>query len=186
MPQPKNCLAYNFIVVTCIHRDKSNQRHIDFGHASCASYINSNHSYLNSCITDQQNMIHILIVDDDEDDRDLLSSAIHEIDREIKCAMARNGQEALEGLRMLQFPKPQLIFIDLNMPRFNGEQFLKEIKKDRALQDIPVVIYTTSKLKGDAEKMHAVGAAHFLTKPTSFKDLCRKVHEIFVKEMIHL
>jgi CheY-like chemotaxis protein len=131
-------------------------------------------------------MVHVLVVDDDEDDRDLLSIAIHELDPRIKCTMARNGQEALDGLRMSLFPKPHLIFLDLNMPRLNGVQFIKELKKDRVLQDIPVAIYTTSKLKEDAELMMALGAVHFMTKPTGFSDLCRSVQEIFAKEMINL
>jgi CheY-like chemotaxis protein len=129
---------------------------------------------------------HILIIDDDEDDRDLLSIAVHELDPKIHCAMARNGQEALDTLQTLKFPRPQLIFLDLNMSRMNGVQFIQEMKKDRVLQDIPVIVYTTSKLKEDAEKMLSLGASHVLTKPTSFKELCRNVRDIFEKEMIKL
>jgi CheY-like chemotaxis protein len=129
-------------------------------------------------------MVHVLIIDDDEDDRDLLSDAIHELDPHIQCTMAGNGQEALDGLRLVRFPKPQMIFLDLNMPRLDGVQFIQELKKDRVLQDIPVVVYTTSKLKEDDKKMHALGAVYFLTKPTSFQVLCRKVHEVFVKELL--
>jgi CheY-like chemotaxis protein len=130
-------------------------------------------------------MTHILIIDDDEDDRDLLTIAIHEADPTINCAMARNGQEALHGLKVMEFPKPHLIFLDLNMPRLNGVQFMNELTKDRELHDIPVVIYTTSKIKEDVEKMLALGASYFLTKPTSFNELCRSVKDILTKVTTH-
>ncbi|WP_276372857.1 response regulator [Chryseolinea sp. H1M3-3] len=130
-------------------------------------------------------MTHILIIDDDEDDRELLTIAIHEVDPSIHCAMARNGEEALHGLKVMEFPKPHVIFLDLNMPRLNGDQFMNELRKDRELHDIPVVIYTTSKLKEDAEKMRALGASDFLTKPTSFNELCRSVKEILAKVTTH-
>jgi CheY-like chemotaxis protein len=130
-------------------------------------------------------MVHVLIIDDDEDDRDVLSDAIHELDAQIRCTMAGNGEEALNGLRVLQYPKPQLIFLDLNMPRLDGVQFIKELKKDRALSDIPVVVYTTSKWKEDSKRMQELGAVYFLTKPSNFKILCRSVQEIFTKELIH-
>jgi CheY-like chemotaxis protein len=130
-------------------------------------------------------MVHILIVDDDEDDRDLLTIAIHEVDPTVRCAMARNGQEALHGLQVMEYPRPSLIFLDLNMPRLNGVQFMKELNKDRELKGIPVVIYTTSKLQEDVEKMLALGAIHFFTKPTSFEELCKSVKDVFAKASIH-
>lgn len=65
-------------------------------------------------------MTRVLIVDDDEDDRDLLTIAIHELDPKIHCILARNGEEALQGLRAQNLSKPDLIFLDLNMPRTNG------------------------------------------------------------------
>lgn len=83
-------------------------------------------------------MVRVLIVDDDEDDRDLLCEAIHKLDTSISCILARNGGEALTGLRRAEVPKPDLIFLDLNMPRVNELKFLGEIKKDEFLQKIPV------------------------------------------------
>ncbi len=129
-------------------------------------------------------MARVLIVEDDEDDRDLLFEAIHEVDHSINCIAAQNGQEALAGLRRTEMPKPDLIFLDLNMPRVNGMQFLKEIKRDSTLQDIPVVIYTTSKISTDESECKRLGAVHFITKPNSFRGICRIVADIFANEMI--
>lgn len=130
-------------------------------------------------------MVTILIIDDDEDDRDLLTMAIQEIDASIKCIMARKGEEALEILGRL-YLKPHLVFLDLNMPLGNGIQFIKEMRKNRELQDIPVVVYTTSSLKDSIEDLKNLGAMHFITKPHSFKDLSQRVHEVFTKELIIL
>jgi CheY-like chemotaxis protein len=129
-------------------------------------------------------MPHILIVDDDEDDRDLLSDALHDIDPSIKCLVARNGEEAFIGLSMRQYPEPDLIFLDLNMPRLDGIQFLRVLKKDRSLQDIPVVIYSTSKLAKEREQCMNLGAVHFITKPNSFRELRRLMSDVLIKEMI--
>src|SRR5688572_7918660 len=96
-------------------------------------------------------MSYVLIVDDDEDDRDLFCEALNQVSPFITCIMARNGEEALHGLKLNCFPKPDLIFLDLNMPRVNGIQCLTELKKDTALRAIPVVICTTSKWNVEKE-----------------------------------
>ena len=131
-------------------------------------------------------MANVLIVDDDEDDRDLFCIAVHELDPKINCILARNGEEALQGLRLEKFPKPNLIFLDLNMPRLNGIQFLQELKEDSRLAGIPIVIYTASKQEQDLEKAKKLGAEHFFAKPSSFKELCQIISDVFAKEMIHL
>jgi CheY-like chemotaxis protein len=119
--------------------------------------------------------MNILIVDDDEDDRDLFCDAVNVVDPEITCIRARNGEEALNGLKADHISKPSLIFLDLNMPRVNGVQFLREIKKIPALDRIPVIIYTTSKLKEDREITRKLGAVHFITKPSSLRELCNEI-----------
>jgi CheY-like chemotaxis protein len=129
-------------------------------------------------------MANVLIVDDDEDDRDLFCIAVHELEPKINCILARNGEEALQGLQLEKFPKPDLIFLDLNMPRLNGIQFLRELKKDRQLQLIPIVIYTASLQEKDLDEAKELGAEHFFAKPSSFKGLCKIIKDVFAKEMI--
>ena len=119
--------------------------------------------------------MNILIVDDDEDDRELFCDAVNVVDPGINCIVARNGEEALNGLKSRHIPKPDLIFLDLNMPRINGVQCLREIKKDPVLHLIPVVIYTTSKLKEDKDITRKLGAVHFITKPSSLRELCDEI-----------
>jgi CheY-like chemotaxis protein len=112
------------------------------------------------------------IVDDDADDQELFMEAISEIDKSIKCISASDCDEALDLLKNGKIALPDLIFLDLNMPRLNGKQCLAELKKQAHLCDIPVIIYSTSSEKSDIEETMQLGAAHFLTKPNKFKELC--------------
>ncbi|MBA3648545.1 MAG: response regulator [Chitinophagales bacterium] len=113
----------------------------------------------------------ILIVDDDSDDQELFTEAVDEVNPEIKCISAVNGQDALEFLREQDGKLPDFIFLDLNMPRLNGKQCLAEIKRSKRFRNIPVIIYTTSKLDEDVKETKKLGAAYFLTKPSKFSDL---------------
>ncbi len=113
-----------------------------------------------------------LIVDDDRDDQDLFIEAVHKIDETIRCYSASDCEEALRFLRSGVTLLPDLIFLDLNLPRINGKQCLIELKKDVALRDIAVVIYSTSSERSDIEETARLGAVHFLTKPNTFGELC--------------
>lgn len=112
-----------------------------------------------------------MIVDDDDDDIELFCEALREIDQKIQCISAANGEEALNKLSKEDALLPDYIFLDLNMPRLNGKQCLRRLKNSLKLRDIPVIIYTTSKLKEDVEETKQLGASSFLTKPNRAKDL---------------
>jgi CheY-like chemotaxis protein len=116
-------------------------------------------------------MLQFLIVDDDEDDRELFCTAVEALEPTIQCTAAVDGEDALHGLRSRRFPTPDVIFLDLNMPRLNGLQTLVALKKDGQLKDIPIVIYSTSKLEDDKETTARLGAADFITKPTALSQL---------------
>lgn len=122
----------------------------------------------------------VLIVDDDPDDRELLQEAIRDVDESVRCLSAVNGEEALKLLMAANAPVPDLIFLDLNMPRMNGKTFLAKIKVLGNLRLIPVAIYSTSKLVEDEEETRTLGAEHFITKPDSFDDIVRVVSELLV------
>lgn len=113
------------------------------------------------------------IVDDDIDDQELFIEAVSEVDNSIKCLSASNCEDALDKLKNGKMPLPDVIFLDLNMPRLNGKQCLAELKKAANLRHIPVIIYTTSSEKRDIEETSKLGAAHFLTKPNKFEELCK-------------
>ena len=107
---------------------------------------------------------HLMLVEDDEDDRDFFLQVMVEIFPDIVCETASNGKIALDKLNSAHV-RPDLIFLDLNMPLMNGRQFLEEIRNHSHLMEIPVVILSTS---GDAQTIRetiAMGARHFITKP---------------------
>lgn len=108
------------------------------------------------------------------EDQELLREAIKEVDKSVHCFSAKNGEEALDMLHTLH-KLPQLIFLDLNMPRMNGKVFLTRLKQLGLLNDIPVIIYTTSKMEIDIQETKQLGARQFITKPNSFEEIIRIV-----------
>lgn len=114
---------------------------------------------------------YILLVDDDADDQYVFKDALQAVDSSIIVDTAVDGIDALQKLAENK-TAPQLIFLDLNMPRMNGKSFLKEIKSSQQLQSIPVIVYSTSSNPSDIEETKSLGAKDFITKPNSYKELC--------------
>lgn len=121
-----------------------------------------------------KNSIALLLVDDDEDDRNLFREALDEIDVTIDCFMATDGLNALEFLNNCE-TLPDFIFIDLNMPRMNGKQLIRELKRNKQFEPIPVIIYSTSKIEEDVVETMRLGAAHYIKKPVSFNLICKEI-----------
>ncbi len=121
----------------------------------------------------------IVCLDDDPDDRDLLMSAIKDVDSSYKVI---NGDNGIKGMYILEQLKqigqiPCLIILDLNMPLMDGEQTLAEIKKDADLNDIPVVVFTTSAM----EKNNAYFAKQnvpVVIKPIKYGSIVEQVREL--------
>jgi CheY-like chemotaxis protein len=117
---------------------------------------------------------HILLVDDDDDDRSVFVETMADIYPEVFCSVAQNGHRALQHLTNSK-SKPGLIFLDINMPVMNGREFLRTIKNDwfyRPYKDIPVIMLTTA-TTGE-EDFLKMGAHLFITKPTSVH-VCRSL-----------
>jgi CheY-like chemotaxis protein len=117
-------------------------------------------------------MDNVLLIDDDEDDRELFSCAVHEINSTVHCTTIDNAEDALRRLSSLMSEKPDIIFLDLKMPRMTGLQFLRELKQDYLLKDIPIVIYTSAYIEGDINLALHFGAIDYITKPSSFPKIC--------------
>ena len=120
----------------------------------------------------------ILLVDDDADDRSMFCDALHEVDDSVECITAQDGVEALGILRTKAGALPDFIFLDLNMPRLNGQQCLREIRQALHLEHIPVIIYTTSRQQRDIDETKRLGAAGFITKPNTFDGICRSIASV--------
>jgi CheY-like chemotaxis protein len=123
---------------------------------------------------------NIFLVEDNPADRDLFLLAVERFDPTIACETAYNGSYALQMLQ-LSHPLPDVIFLDLNMPRMDGFEFLTLIKDNKRLRDIPVVILTTS--AEDADRCLHLGATLFLTKPDSLTLFRAMIQEVLSKKL---
>jgi CheY-like chemotaxis protein len=112
----------------------------------------------------------LLLIDDDEDDQEIFLSALENISKTVKCSIYSDAAEALRALEN-NLLHPEVIFLDLNMPLVDGQQFLGEIKQIDELKDIPVIIFSTSSYEGSILLTKKMGAHDFITKPTSFNAL---------------
>ena len=120
----------------------------------------------------------ILMADDDADDRLLAKDALAECQLASDLHFVENGEELLDYLhrrgkytQVAESPRPGLILLDLNMPKKDGREALREIKADPALRKIPVVVLTTSKADTDIGRIYELGANSFISKPVSFESL---------------
>jgi CheY-like chemotaxis protein len=119
-----------------------------------------------------------LLVDDDQDDREIFCLALEKIDPSIDCVHARDGVEALSILSDTKYV-PDYIFLDLNMPVMDGKECLKEIRTRIHLNKIPVIIFSTSSAERDREETRQLGASAFITKPPLVSTLAEKLSEVF-------
>lgn len=110
----------------------------------------------------------VLYVDDDADDLQLFGEAVKEVDPAIIFIAARSGEEALNFLHGELLPDQ--IFMDINMPVMNGIECLTQIRKTKHIQDVPVVMLSTSQSTVDIEQSNAL-RADFISKPNSFRVL---------------
>jgi len=109
-------------------------------------------------------------VEDDEDDQEIFLAALQSIDESINCDPFFSAREALDGLEAKKVV-PDVIFLDLNMPGMNGQQFLAEIKKHEELSQIPVIVLSTSSHVSTIAETKQLGADDFFPKPVKFEDL---------------
>ncbi len=122
--------------------------------------------------------IEILIADDDAEDRMLIRDALVEIRLKNNLHFVEDGEQLLDLLKNTgkysdqeMYPRPGIILLDLNMPRKDGREALKEIKADPSLRNIPIIILTTSKAEEDILRTYDLGVSSFITKPVSFGGL---------------
>ncbi len=127
----------------------------------------------------------LLLADDDPDDRLLVQDAVTESgwSGELRCV--ENGEELLDYLLRrrkyaapAEAPRPGVILLDLNMPRKDGREALREMKADACLRRIPVVVLTTSKADTDITGLYELGASSFISKPVHFEGLLNVIRAV--------
>jgi CheY-like chemotaxis protein len=124
------------------------------------------------------NSIAILIADDDADDRLMMQEALEESRLANDLRFVEDGEELMDYLmrrgkyaEAVASPRPGIILLDLNMPKKDGREALREIKSSPDLWSIPVIILTTSKAEEDIYRSYDLGVNSFITKPVSFDGL---------------
>lgn len=127
----------------------------------------------------------ILLADDDPDDRLMTQEALAESHLLNKLDMVEDGEQLMDYLRrkgkysdLADTPLPGLILLDLNMPRKDGREALKEIKADPELRRIPVVVLTTSQAEEDIFKTYDLGVNSFITKPVIFESFVELMRQL--------
>jgi len=136
---------------------------------------------------DEVHVIDVLLVEDDPGDVLLIEEAFADNKVRNRLHVVSDGVEALAFLRRegehADAPQPDLVLLDLNLPRKDGREVLAEVKGDDALRHIPVVVLTTSKAEEDVLRSYKLHANAYVTKPVDFErfiDVVRQIDEFFV------
>ena len=124
-------------------------------------------------------MVHVLLVDDDEDDQFIFSEAIKLcfVPSEVHLASSHDGLFAL----LPSIDPPDLIFLDINMPGYDGIKCLETIRANKAYEPIPVIMYSTSGRKESIDRCFEKGADFYIQKPSQIDELVKLLNKVFHK-----
>jgi len=125
----------------------------------------------------------ILLVDDDRDDIYFFSNALEKLESDIILLTAGDGEDAFERLKEYT---PDVILLDLNMPKMNGVTFLKTIKKIKYLKDIPVIIYASALNVFDEERMIGLGAYAAYRKPEDLEQTLETIRQLLQLNFVRM
>jgi two-component system, chemotaxis family, response regulator Rcp1 len=130
----------------------------------------------------QMRLVEILLIEDSPSDAELTMEALREAKMRNHLSIVEDGVQAMEFLRRqgayADAPRPDLIMLDLNLPRKDGREVLAEIKADPNLETIPVVVLTTSRAEQDIARSYHLHANCYVTKPVDFERFVEVVHSI--------
>lgn len=126
----------------------------------------------------QNDYIYIMLADDDEDDRLFFTDAFEELKMNTKVSTFDDGEELMEYLNKEDVILPNVLFLDLNMPKKNGITCLNEIKANDKFSDIAIAIYSTSASEEDIEETFVLGANIYIKKPSDFNKLKKALSDV--------
>ena len=119
---------------------------------------------------------HIFLIDDSIEEMRLFMGALNEVGEDYKCTYASSGSHAL---KMLQYLRPQKIFIKYNMPEMNGVEITQEVRKNKDLEHVPVFLFFTQQDNYSPEMTLALNATHCIEKPYSKIDMVSLLKSVF-------
>ena len=129
--------------------------------------------------------MNVLIIDDDQDDVELFKEAVNELNPEISCWSAPDGQQGYKMLTEDLVVLPDFIFLDVNMPVMGGQECLRKIKSNSRLKSIPVFMYSTTRNDREIHEYENLGAEDFIIKPSEFKKLVQVIKSILLKKKMN-
>ena len=135
--------------------------------------INAEHliSLFSSCYNDMEGSQTVHLADDDEDDRMLIKDALEEANPNLTVIEAEDGKELVENIKNSDDLSETVVLVDMNMPRMNGIEAVKEIRSEPELAELPTVMMSTSSNPELKKKALAAGANDFIVKPNTFSAL---------------
>ena len=126
--------------------------------------------------------MRIVLIDDDHDDCELFSETVKALNADAHCSTFQNSPEAID-LLLSGTISPDIIFLDVNMPRMNGRECLHSIKADSQLKVIPVVMYSTSNDPKEIKYFMSLGAS-YVSKPNTIEELARLLEPFLSKQTV--
>ncbi len=141
---------------------------------------------------DGKTPIDVLLVEDDAGDELIAREAFEQNKIRNRLHVAHDGQEGLDFLyqrgEFADAPRPDLILLDLNLPKYDGRQLLEQIKNDSELGSIPVVVLTSSGLEEDVMRSYSLHANAYITKPVNLDQFFKAIRQIdsFFVEVVRL
>ncbi len=126
----------------------------------------------------QENFTHVVLADDDEDDRLFFTEAFDELKIKTKVETYKDGVDLMHWLIQTDVLIPNILFLDLNMPKKSGLECLKEIKKLDKFKNMAIAIYSTSSSEEDIENTFVNGANIYIKKPNDFKTLIKVLSDV--------
>ena len=134
--------------------------------------------YIRGCVSLVKARRPILIVEDDKVDAMLISRAFKDVDITGSIDTVCNGEEALKYVNSKENAIPGIIFLDLNMPKMNGIEFLKIVNNDSGLHEIPIIVMSTSDIEQEKEECFKLNAVGFLVKPIDYNEFVELIKTI--------
>ncbi|MBS3736841.1 response regulator [Candidatus Bipolaricaulota bacterium] len=133
-------------------------------------------------MTKKESTFSIFLIEDRDDDIDITREALNQAKKSCTLEVAKEGEEALKRLREKVSDKrkslPEMILLDLNLPKMDGQKVLEELKDDDQLAPVPVIILTISKQDKDVARSYNSGAAGYITKPIDFSEFVKTIDVI--------
>lgn len=143
--------------------------------------LTENSLFMNYVLTDNYTPIKVLLAEDDEDDQFFFSDALAGLPFPTELTIVSNGHDAVEKLKHAD-KKPDIIFLDLNMPKMDGKECLKLIRTNQLYTTIPCIILSTSSAHTEIEETYCAGANLYMLKPNEGGNLLKMVNKVLKQD----